>query len=184
MRFIGSVLAAALALTAAGQVAAATPAKKPAASLQVGDNCMMQQNWSCAAANYAGYLQNYPNDGTVNAKLGIVRTRAGLHKEALPAYAKAEEMGVFTYDLFANWATSLDATGDLDGSIAANRKALELVPNLVDVRGTLAAQLVRKGQPAEAVTLLKEFDAYLKTQGEQPYFKAQIASIKAKAGLK
>lgn len=182
MRVFSLILATAtgLALTACEPEAAAP---QPA-SLSDGDNCFAQRNWNCAAANYNGYLKAYPNDAQVNAKLGIARTRAGHHREALPFYKRAEDLGVVTYDMYAGYALSLDATGDLDGAIRANRKALEVVPSLVDVRGSLAAQLVRKGEPREAVALLQEFDTLLKRQGDQPYFTAQIASIKEKAGLR
>lgn len=153
------------------------PPPQPA-SLQDGDACFARRDWNCAAANYNGYLQTYPNDPAVNAKLGIARTRAGHHREALPFYARAEQLGVVTYDMYAGYAISLEATGDLDGAIRANRQALELVPNLVDVRGNLAAQLVRKGEPQEAIDLLQAFDTYLRENGEAPYFTAQIASIR------
>ena len=55
------------------------------------------------------------------------------------------------------------------------------MPNLVDVRGALAAQLVRTGQRDEAIALLEEFDAFLKDNGRPPYFTAQIASIREKS---
>lgn len=181
MRIQSLILASALALAACE---AAQPAAAPQpASLEDGDKCFAQRNWNCAAANFNGYLKTYPNDPAVNAKLGIARTRAGHHREAVPFYARAEQLGVVTYDMYAGYALSLDATGDLDGAIRANRKALELVPSLVDVRGNLAAQLVRKGEPREAVELLEEFDAHLRRLGEQPYFTAQIASIKDANGL-
>lgn len=187
MRVIILTLAASLALTAllgaCDQVKPAPAVPQPA-SLEDGNDCFARREWNCAAANYNGYLKTYPNDPEVNARLGIARTRAGHHKEALYFYKKAEDLGVITYDFYASYALSLDATGDLDNAIRANLKALELVPSLVDVRGSLAAQLVRKGQPKDAVELLEEFDTYLKKQGEQPYFTAQITSIKAKAGLK
>jgi tetratricopeptide (TPR) repeat protein len=184
MRAFSLTLAAVLALGLAACEQATAPVAPQRASLQDGDDCFSRQDWNCAAANYDGYLKSYPNDPSVNAKLGIARTRAGHHKEAVPFYKRAEDLGVVTYDMYAGYAISLDATGDLDGAIRANLKALELVPSLVDVRGSLAAQLVRKGQPKDAVELLEEFDAYLKKHGEKPYFTAQIASIKEKAGLK
>lgn len=174
------VVGLALGLAACGSPKAAAPLP---ASLEDGDNCFAQRNWNCAAANYHGYLKAYPNDPAVNAKAGIAYTRAGHHREAVPFYKYAESLGVITYDMYAGYAISLDTTGDLDGAIRANRKALELVPSLVDVRGSLAAQLVRKGQPGDAVKLLEEFDTLLKRNGQQPYFTAQIASIKQTAGL-
>jgi tetratricopeptide (TPR) repeat protein len=180
MRVWGAVVVGTLSLFAAACDKVAPPPQP--ASLEEGDRCFGDGNWNCAAANYNGYLKTYPNDPTVNARLAIARTRAGHHKEAIPFYQKAEELGVVTYDLFASYALSLDAVGDLDGAIRANLKALEIVPRLVDVRGNLANQLVRKGQTKDAIELLEEFDAFLKRKGEDPYFTAQIASIKAKAG--
>ncbi|HEY0598806.1 hypothetical protein [Brevundimonas sp.] len=182
MRVFGLIVAAALAAgaTACGSPEAAAPLP---ASLEDGDRCFAQRNWNCAGRNYHGYLRNYPNDPAVNAKAGIAYTRAGHHREAVPFYKYAESLGVITYDMYAGYAISLDATGDLDGAIRANRKSLELVPSLVDVRGSLAAQLVRKGQPREAVELLEEFDAMLGREGQPPYFTAQIASIRQTAGL-
>lgn len=181
MRIHSLLLAAALGLAACEPKAAAAPER---ASLPDGDSCFARRDWNCAAANYNGYLKQYPNDPVVNAKLGISRTRAGNHREALPFYKRAEELGVITYDMYAGYAISLEAAGDLPNAMRANRKALEIVPSLVDVRGALAAQLVRSGQPAEAVKLLEEFDTALKRQGQPPYFTAQIASIKQAAGLK
>ena len=180
MRMIGLILVAAAGLTACSGEAPAAP--QPA-SLADGDDCFASRDWNCAAANYNGYLKTYPNDPSANAKLGIARTRAGHHREAVPFYRRAEELGVITYDMYAGYAISLEATGDLVGAVRANRKALELVPSLVDVRGSLAAQLVRQGKPREAIALLEEFDNGLKRQGDQPYFPAQIASIKEAAGL-
>jgi hypothetical protein len=52
------------------------------------------------------------------------------------------------------------------------------LPNLVDVRGTLAQQLVRQGKHDEAIKLLQDFDAYLKKNGQSPYFTGQIMVIK------
>lgn len=182
MRAFNLILAAAL---AAGLAACESPraAAPLPASLEDGDTCFAQRNWNCAAANFHGYLKTYPNDPAVNAKAGIAYTRAGHHREAVPFYKYAESLGVITYDMYAGYAISLDATGDLDGAIRANRKSLELVPSLVDVRGSLAAQLVRKGQAADAVRLLEEFDTMLRRDGQPPYFTAQIASIKETAGL-
>jgi len=176
MHRIGLVFLVALGLAACEQKEAEAPPQP--ASLEDGDRCFAARDWTCAAANYDGYLRTYPADPTANARLALARTRSGKHEEALSAYRKAEELGVVTYDLYAGYATSLEATGDLEGAIRANRKSLEIVPNLVDVRGALAAQLVRAGQRDEAIALLEEFDTYLKDNGRPPYFTAQIASIR------
>lgn len=180
MRIVEAAVAAGLLLGLAACGQEKPPAPQPA-SLEDGDDCYARRDWNCAGANYRGYLRTYPEDPAVNAKLAIARTRAGHHVQALPYYAKAESLGVVTYDMYAAYAISLEATGDLEGAIRANRKALELVPSLVDVRGSLAAQLVRTGHRDEAIALLEEFDAHLKRQGARPYFTAQIASIREQA---
>lgn len=178
MRIQILILAAVLGLAACE---GAKPAAPQPASLEDGDNCFAKGNWNCAAANYNGYLKAYPDDPSVNAKLGLARTRAGHHREAVPFYRRAEELGVITYDMYAGYAISLEATGDLNGAIRANTKALELVPSLVDVRGSLAAQLVRQGRPEEAIALLQDFDTQLEQKGHPPYFTAQIAAIREAA---
>lgn len=175
MRRAAVILAMALGLSACE---GSKPVVPQPASLEDGDRCYADRDWNCAAANYNGYLKSYPNDPAANAKLGIARTRAGHHREAVPFYRHAEALGVATYDMWAGYAISLEATGDLDGAIRANEKALEAVPTLVDVRGSLAAQLVRRGEPEAALVLLEDFDAYLRENGQRPYFAAQIASIR------
>ena len=83
-------------------------------------------------------------------------------------------MGVATYDTYAGYAISLNATGDIDGAIRYNYAALKLAPTLVDVRGALADQLTKKGRKDEALNLLESFDQSLLDQGWPPYFQAQI----------
>ena len=156
------------------------PPPQPA-SMADGDDCSRDRNWACAEANYRGYLQQYPSDVRANAVLAITLSRESKHREALPFFQKAIDAGAGTYDLFANYALSLDATGDVDGAIKWNRRALDAVPTLVDVRGSLAQQLVRKGQTDEALKLLRDFDRGLVKQGHQPYFTAQIAAIEDRA---
>ncbi|HWE47531.1 MAG TPA: retroviral-like aspartic protease family protein [Caulobacteraceae bacterium] len=149
------------------------------ASLSAAEACYRDSDFACTEADYEAYLQKYPNDQTTNARLALVLTRDGRHKEALPYYRKAEGLGAATYDFDAGYAESLEATGDLDGAIEKNRASLKIVPSLVDVRGSLANELVRKGKPQEAIDLLESFDRTLEDEGEQPYFTSQIEQIKA-----
>jgi clan AA aspartic protease (TIGR02281 family) len=143
--------------------------------------CLREGDVICAEADYAAYLKKYPNDARANGTLAIVLTQDGRHREALPYYRKAFEGAEPTYDLYANYAVSLEATGDLDGAIKANYSALEIVPSLVDVRGSLAKQLVKKGRKQEAINLLDTFDRSLEDRGEAPYFERQVAEIKKSA---
>jgi Tfp pilus assembly protein PilF len=157
----------------------APPAPEPA-DKNVAMQCLQKGDVACAEANLRGYLKQYPDDSGTAAVLAIVLSQAGKHREALPYFAKAVGAGHATYDIFANYARSLEATGDLDGAIDNNRKALAIVPNLVDVRSDHARQLEHSGKPQEAIDLLMEFDDQLVEQGQRRYFEVQVAEIKAR----
>lgn len=181
---LGALLSA-LAFTAlAAACAPAAPAAPPPASMADGDKCFGDRDYACAEANYRGYLKLYPQDVRANAVLGITLTRESKHHDALPYFQKAIDAGEGTYDLYANYALSLDATGDTEGAIKYNRRALDAVPSLVDVRGSLARQLAKQGKTDEAIKLLRDFDQHLVKLGEQPYFTAQIAALEDKAAKK
>jgi len=156
-----------------------TPPGNP--SLSEAKICLQDHDFDCANADYEAYLAKYPNDARANAAFAIALTQDGQHKEALYYYKRAVSMGVVTYDTYAGYAISLDATGDTDGAIRYNYAALKLVPGLVDVRGALADQLVRKGHRDEALNLLESFDQSLQDQGWPPYFQAQIDKIRGGA---
>ena len=152
-------------------------------SLSAAEACYQDHDYACTEADYEAYLQKYPNDAQTNARLALVLTHDGRHKEALPYYRKAENLGgVATYDFYAGYAQSLEATGDIDGAIEKNRASLKIVPTLVYVRGSLANELVRKGKRQEAIELLESFDRTLEDEGQQPYFTSQIEQIKAQGG--
>jgi clan AA aspartic protease (TIGR02281 family) len=165
-----------------GQVFGVTAPELGTPSLSEARHCWEAGDMACAEADYRAYLAKYPDDLTANATLAIMLTRDGRHKEALPFYRKAMAMGASTYDVYAGYAVSLDATGHIDEAIKMNQAALQIVPQLVDVRGALANELVRKGRDQEAVDLLESFDQQLIERGENPYFTAQIAQIRAKMG--
>lgn len=176
--------AAALALTLAACEKPAPPAPPPA-SKEDAESCYRRQDYSCAALNYYGYLQKFPTETETRARYALALTKSGQHPIAIPQYERGLKEGVGAYDFFANYAISLEAVGRSEESIKWNRKALELVPNLVDVRGTLAQQLVKQGKHDEAIKLLEDFDAYLKRNGQGPYFTGQIMTIRdARAAAK
>lgn len=164
-----------LALTACDKPAPPEPAP---ASKEDAQTCYRARDYRCAALNYYGYLKLYPTESDTRAIYAISLTKSGQHPLAVPQYEQVLREGVGTYDLFANYAISLDALGRTEDSMRWNRKTLELVPNLVDVRGMLAQQLVRQGRHDEAIKLLQDFDAYLKKNGQSPYFQGQIMVIR------
>ena len=186
MKLSHALLAGALALSVAACQPAEPPAPPPASKADAED-CYRKQDYRCAAINYYGYLKLYPNETDTRAIYAITLTKSGQHALSIAQYEMAMNQGAGAYDLFANYAISLDAVGKLDESMKWNRKTLELIPGLVDVRGTLAQQLVRQGKHDEAIKLLQDFDAYLKKNNHPPYFTAQIMTIKdakAKAAAK
>jgi clan AA aspartic protease (TIGR02281 family) len=151
-------------------------------SMDEAERCWRHDDLPCAEADMLAYLKQYPNDRHANALLAITLTFDGRHKEALPYYRKAESLGAGEYDFYAGYAKSLEATGDIDGAIKYNQASLKIAPTLVDVRGDLANELVKKGRQKEALDLLESFDRKLESEGEQPYFKDQINRIKAGMG--
>lgn len=165
-----------------GQIYGVTAPQMGTPSLSEARHCLEARDVECAEADYKAYLAKYPDDPRANGALAIILTQDGRHKAAIPYYRKALSLGEATYDLYANFAVSLENTGQLDEAIKMNRAALELQPSLVDVRGSLANQLVRKGRYQEARTLLESFDESLIERGEPPYFTAQITQIRARMG--
>jgi predicted aspartyl protease len=165
-----------------GQVFGVTAPQLGVASLSDARHCIEAHDLACAEADYRAYLAKYPDDARANATLAILLTQDGRHRAAIPYYRKAIAVGVATYDLYANFAVSLEATGQLDEAIKMNQAALALVPSLVDVRGSLASELVRKGRYQEARTLLESYDQLLIERGEPPYFTAQIQQIRLRMG--
>ncbi len=144
--------------------------------------CLQGANLPCAEADMLAYLKQYPKDLHATALLAITLTRDGRHKEALYYYKRAEAMGVGTYDFYAGYAKTLDTLGDTDGAMSKNQAAIRLVPSLVDVRGDLADEMVRKGRAKEALELLTSFDDQLAAKGYKPYFTEQIRRIKLNMG--
>lgn len=170
-----SVVAAVAVLAAMGL--AACEYLEPPPKLAKAEQCYREADYECAAHEYSRLAKANPADNRVAALAAMSLTRAGRHQEALAFYEQAVKAGLATYDLFAPYAESLEATGQLDMAILYNRKALDIVPNLVDVRGALARELSRTGRRDEALKLLRDFDAQLVERGEAPYFTAQIVAI-------
>lgn len=153
------------------------PPPKPAKA----EACFREGDYACAAHEYVRLARAAPGDNRMAALAAMSLTRVGKHLEALPYYEQAVRAGLATYDLFAPYAESLEATGDLEMAISYNRRALDMVPSLVDVRGNLARELAATGHKAEALRLLRDFDAQLVERGHPPYFTAQIVAIEQSA---
>lgn len=139
--------------------------------------CIRARDLNCAEVNWASYVRMRPTDASGIGQYAVVLARREKYAEALPQFEKAIELGEGNYELFAHYALGLDRLGRLDEAIDWNYKALAVVPSLVDVRGELARQLVRKKRFHEALALLASFDAKLAAKGHGAYFEGQRIAI-------
>jgi clan AA aspartic protease (TIGR02281 family) len=168
------VIALALAFSlAACQRDPATVEKQAAAHMATGDYKEAEEEFRWLSARR-------PKDTRWRANLAFALTQQDKDAEAIPIYDKLIEDGEGTYDLFAFYAKSLEGVGRDDDAIIWNYRALLIVPQLVDVRGSLAKLLTRKGRPYEALSLLASFDSQLDERGNNPYFEGQRISIASK----
>lgn len=134
-------------------------------------------DYAGAEEKYRWLLQKSPNDDRLKANLAFMLTRQNKNAEAIALYQQLIKSGEGTYDLFAFYADSLEASGNDEEAITWEYRALSIVPTLVDVRGKLAKLLVKVGRPYEALTLLASFDGNLEMQGHSPYFAGQRIAI-------
>jgi tetratricopeptide (TPR) repeat protein len=166
------------ALTAASAVVLASPPHYTTEMYKTAiARCMQAGDMDCAEKNWLQVIRLQPNDGNAYANLGIVRNHRDDHAGAIKAFEKAIDLGEGTYDLFSYYADSLAKVGRTDEAIDWSYKALEVVPKLVDVRGSLAKLLVQKKRYYEALALLESFDDHLESVGEHAYFEGQRISI-------
>jgi len=80
-------------------------------NLSDAENCLRNRNLACAEADYRSYLRKYPKDASSTAILANVLTQDGQHLDSIPYYQRAVALGVSTYDLYANYAVSLNNVG-------------------------------------------------------------------------
>jgi clan AA aspartic protease (TIGR02281 family) len=151
----------------------ATVEKQAAADMATGD-------YQEAEEEFRWLSSRRPNDVKLQANLAFALTQQDKDAEAIPIYNKLIDEGEGTYDLFAFYAQSLEGVGRDDDAIIWNYRALLIVPQLVDVRGSLAKLLKRKGRPYEALSLLASFDSQLEERGNNAYFVGQRIAIASK----
>lgn len=123
-------------------------------------------------------IEKEKNNSRAYALIAMSYTRNNQHVEAIPYYSRAVELGAATFDFFGHYAISLDAVGDTEAAIKWNRRALEIVPDLVDVTKSLAIQLSRSEKKEEAINLLESFDATQRRLGRSERFKGEIMILK------
>jgi tetratricopeptide (TPR) repeat protein len=141
--------------------------------------CMRSQDMPCAEAAWTSYIKLRPTDAKAIANLGFALNKEGNDEAAIVQFRKAIDLGQGTYDLFGLYADSLGKVGRVDDAIDWSYKTLKLVPSLVDIRGQLAKLLVLKKRYYEALTLLAEFDEYLDSRGQGPYFSGERIAIES-----
>lgn len=151
--------------------------KMPAEVEKKASKCLRSGDYPCAEENFRWLLEKKPNDVRIQANLAFSLTSQNKHANAISIYQKLITEGEGSYDLFAYYATSLSANGDIEDAITWNYRALSIVPKLVDVRGKLATLLVKQGRPYEALALLTSFDEQLVQQRRKPYFKGRRIAI-------
>jgi len=139
--------------------------------------CMRSGNYDCAEKNWVQYLRLRPNDSNALANLGIVMNMRDNNKGAVVQFERAIDLGEGAYDLFAYYADSLAKIGRTEDAIDWSYKALAVVPQLVDVRGSLAKLLVLQKRYYEALSLLSSFDENARSSGQQSYFEGQRIAI-------
>ena len=143
----------------------------------------MTQQYDKAESILRKILSLDKEDHRANAILAFTFTRQNKHSESIEYYVQALSTGQVTYDICALYAISLNALGEIDESIKWNKRALLLLPTLVDVTKTLSMQLEKKGQIKEAINLLQDFDKNLVKKGKNPVFPVDISLIKEKYKL-
>lgn len=146
---------------------------------QAAIHCMSARDWECAEDNWSQYIKLRPGDSRAIANYGFALHFDGNDQAAIRQFETAIGQGEGTYDLFAAYADSLANVGRTEAAVDWSYKALQLVPSLVDVRGSLAKLLVRQKKYYEALALLAEFDQHLEAEGHPPWFKGQRIAIES-----
>jgi clan AA aspartic protease (TIGR02281 family) len=172
---IRTLMAASLLLAMPAIAAAATPAAFKDAAM----DCMKKRQYGCAERNLAQYIKMRPTDAHAMATLAIIYNWADKPEASIVQAEKAIAMGQGTYDLFANYANSLEKVGRIDDAIDWSYKTLAIVPSVVNVRGDLAKMLVMRKREYEALALLAAFDATLEEKGHGHYFDGQRIAIES-----
>ena len=145
-------------------------------------SCRVADDLACEETNWRTVLRMRPDSTRAMANLGWVLNRRDQHAEAVTLFQRAIEQGEGAYDLFAYYADSLAKLGRVDEAIEWNYRCLEVLPRAVDVRSTLAKQLVQKKRRYEALALLAAFDEVVQTPGRPTYFDAQRIAIESLVG--
>ena len=152
----------------------AAPPKPPTpANLKLtADTCLRVRDLGCGAENLRAYLALRPTDDAARAQLAMVLHWANKDEEALPVFEKALADGEGSAYFFAQYAEALTRVGRLDDAIKWGYEAVAIDGISIDMRRTLARNLVARGRPSEALALLDQFDARRQAMGWELPFRA------------
>lgn len=150
-------------------------------SLAKANECYITSNYEKAIEILQSITQKNVSNGRAFAMLGLAYSNTEQHEQAINAFKKALSLGWVTYDVYAFYARSLADIGKIDEAIKFNKEALKIVPNLLDVRKSLAEQLLSKGKKSEALNVLESFDIEQRKAGKKEYFTNEINQIKSSA---
>ncbi|MES2612047.1 MAG: retroviral-like aspartic protease family protein [Pseudomonadota bacterium] len=139
--------------------------------------CQQKADYACADEVWTRYLELRPEDSRVRATLATVKNLRDDHAGAVREFERSFAEGNGGYDVFAYYARSLVRVGRPTEAITWYYRALEVVPNLVDVRRELSKVLVSQQRHYEALSVLQAIDARREEAGQVAYFAADRITI-------
>jgi tetratricopeptide (TPR) repeat protein len=95
-----------------------------------------------------------PSDAFTLDTLGVVYSRAGLHKRAVPFYEKATRLAPASAERHYNHGAALQFVGDMEAARAAFRKCLEIDPLETRALSSIV-QITRQTEGANSVPILE-----------------------------
>jgi murein DD-endopeptidase MepM/ murein hydrolase activator NlpD len=145
------------------------------------NSCYLEKDYSKVKGLLLEYISINKNNGRAYALLAASYTNLEMHPEAIKMFELAISKNWISYDTCALYARSLASLGLINESIKWNKKALELVPSLVDITKILAEQLENTGRIPEAIEILVNFDKKRLRDGKDELFEDQISTLRNKS---
>ena len=112
---------------------------------------MYDWDWSGAEASYVRALALAPGNAAVLRRAGVLHLLLGRYGVAIGLFHRSIEKDPLNGGTYSNLGIAFYAVDRLDEAAELCRKALELAPQQVYPRATLALVLVAQGRPADAL---------------------------------
>lgn len=122
----------------------------------LGESQKQDANLEKAIASLEDAVKEYPKYAAAWNMLGEVRSKLGLQDQALVAYENAVAADPDFILPYPGLLRAVAATGDMERTAAIGKKALELNPNMDDVRFYMCAAQLRAGQNEAAIATANE----------------------------